>query len=82
MSEKETQGSKAKMGLPAKTEIHLWSQNFLSNWFFVWVYPIISKGSLENIANLTFILRKQESAQVNVDLLDKAYQKELRENAS
>lgn len=81
MSEKE-QGSKAQMGLPAKTEIHLWSQNFMSNWFFVWVFPIIKKGSLENIANLKFVLRKQESAQVNVDLLDKAYQKELRENAS
>lgn len=57
--------------------MNLWSNNFLSNWFFIWVFPIIEKGKLNNPLVLNFKLRDQEAARLNVDNLEKAWVKEL-----
>ncbi len=60
--------------------IRLWSDNFLSNWLFVWVFPIIKLGQEKNPLLFNFELRKQETARVNVDKLDQAWQRELQAN--
>jgi len=58
--------------------ISLWSNNFLSNWFFVWVFPILARAkSQKDLKNISFNLRNQETARVNVDALDKAYRSQL-----
>jgi hypothetical protein len=62
---------------PAPKRIGLWSNNFLSNWFFIWVFPIIKRGQLRDIHSMAFKLREQETARVNVDKLDAAWRKEL-----
>jgi hypothetical protein len=63
-----------------KKTIRLWSDNFLSNWFFIWVFPIIQLGKEKNPLLFNFELRKQETARVNVDKLDQAWQRELQRN--
>jgi ABC-type multidrug transport system fused ATPase/permease subunit len=63
-----------------KGQISLWSSNFLSNWFFVWVFPIVGKARLDSLSKLKLKLRKHESARLNVDELDKAWRKELRDH--
>jgi hypothetical protein len=56
--------------------IQLWSNVFLSNWFFVWVFAIVARARR---GVLKFALRKQESAQVNVDALENAWNHELKQ---
>jgi hypothetical protein len=56
--------------------VRLWSDNFLSNWFFLWVTPIISSARRKQ--PLMFGLRTKESARVNVDLLDAAWTQEAQ----
>lgn len=57
--------------------IQLWSSSILSNWFFVWVLPI-----LEASPNMKLALRPGESSKINTDLLDTAWQKQLRETGN
>jgi hypothetical protein len=61
-------------------KIDLWSNNFLSNWFFVWVFPIIKLGKHKNPLLFRFQLREQESSRVNVESIDQAWQRELARN--
>ncbi|KAJ3274523.1 Multidrug resistance-associated protein 1 [Terramyces sp. JEL0728] len=61
--------------------IGLWSNNFLSNWFFIWVLPIIKRASPANIMTLQFNLRHQETARVNVDKLEREWKFELEANS-
>jgi hypothetical protein len=61
-------------------QIQLWSNNFLSNWFFVWVFPIIKLGQRKNPLLFKFKLREQETARLNVHKLDAAWQRELERN--
>ncbi|KAJ3358679.1 Multidrug resistance-associated protein 4 [Kappamyces sp. JEL0680] len=68
-----------------ETPLQVWSDNFLANWFFTWVGPIITAGRTKKLKDLSFRLRKGESARTNVDSLDAAWRKELaqhKENAS
>lgn len=66
--------------LPQQKISHqLWSDSFLSNWFFVWVYPIVGEGwrGVKNVTDLHFRLRLQETARVNVDDLEQAYKSQI-----
>jgi hypothetical protein len=69
-----------KEEMKSSKQIQLWSNNFLSNWFFVWVFPIIKIGQHKNPLLFKFKLRDQETARVNVDKLDAAWQRELERN--
>lgn len=65
-----------------KTTDQLWSSQFLSNWFFLWVLPIISRarGAEKGIAAdkvFDFSLRRGEEARVNADDLTAAWNEEL-----
>ena len=64
--------------------IHLWSNHFLSNWFFTWTFPIIAlsrSAEAKDSSNLEklfqFRLRDGESARINVDALTIAWKMEL-----
>jgi hypothetical protein len=64
--------------------IHLWSHQFLSNWFFTWTFPIITlsrSAEANDSSNLEklfqFRLRDGESARINVDALTNAWKMEL-----
>jgi hypothetical protein len=62
-----------------ESTIPLWSNNFLSNWFFIWVLPILFKSrTAQNPRDYKFSLRAQETAKVNVDALDKAWDDQLK----
>lgn len=49
----------------------LWSQNFLSNWFFVWVVPILKAARTSK--PLLFDLRSDESSRKNVESLESTF---------
>lgn len=74
------QDSQATIQVRKPKEIGLWSNVFLSNWFFLWVIPILSNAKPETISNIKFNFRTQEKAKVNVNLLDEAWKKELEVN--
>jgi hypothetical protein len=59
-------------------KLALWSNNFLSNWFFLWVAPILSRANQR--LPLTFSLRRQETARVNVDALEAAFDRQITNN--
>jgi len=61
---------------PAKSEapIQLWSNNFLNNWFFLWVFPILAKSQkIANVTDYKFKLRFGETSKINVDALEEAW---------
>jgi hypothetical protein len=63
-------------------KITLWSEYTLSNWFFLWVFPVLKMGRFseqqKELDCLKFEVRKEESARINVDLLDKEYHSQPR----
>ncbi|KAJ3411115.1 Multidrug resistance-associated protein 1 [Chytridiales sp. JEL 0842] len=66
------------------TEVSVWSNNFLSNWFYLWVLPIVSV-SRDNRAEFSTVklnLRNGESSRVNTDKLEQAWYKEVETNKS
>jgi hypothetical protein len=68
-------------GKAAKSqEIGLWSNNFMSNWFFLWTFPIIGMSRSKDASpdSLSFKLRQGETARVNADALTKAWNDELQ----
>ncbi|TPX59242.1 hypothetical protein PhCBS80983_g02587 [Powellomyces hirtus] len=67
----------------AKREpLGLWSSVFLSNWLFIWIFPILSQGARLPVKQLAFKLREYESARYNADKLEAAWQEELQYPAS
>ncbi|KAJ3277152.1 hypothetical protein HDV01_000204 [Terramyces sp. JEL0728] len=72
--------SQATIQIKKPKELGLWSNFFLSNWFFIWVLPIIANARPETVFNLKFNFRAQETAKVNVNLLDEAWKKQLETN--
>eukprot|EP00842_Homolaphlyctis_polyrhiza_P004125 jgi/Hompol1/4713/HPOL_003833-RA len=62
--------------------IQLWSNIFLSNWFYLWVVPIIAKARSPkvNFAKVKLSLRHGETARVNTDLLEKHWNDEQAKN--
>ena len=70
---------KDKSGKSQDKAIGLWSNNFMSNWFFVWTFPIIgfSRGKDVSPNSFNFKLRHQETARVNADDLTNAWNEEL-----
>ncbi|KAJ3170330.1 Multidrug resistance-associated protein 1 [Geranomyces variabilis] len=65
-----------------KEPLGLWSSVFLSNWFFIWVLPILARSRNSGIKNLVFKLRQAESARYNADRLEAAWNMELELPAS
>ncbi|KAJ3156951.1 Multidrug resistance-associated protein 1 [Geranomyces michiganensis] len=65
-----------------KEPLGLWSSVFLSNWFFIWVLPILARSRISGIKNLVFKLRHDESARYNADRLEAAWNLELTLPAS
>jgi hypothetical protein len=53
----------------------LWSSTFLSNWFFLWMLPILTKSRQKTtkFTNLSFIFDSKSSAKPNVDQLEEAW---------
>ena len=58
--------------------LKLWSNVFLSNWFFLWTLPIIGKAN-SNLS-LKLELRPEEQAKANVDALEKAWKESSDKN--
>ncbi|KAH6571690.1 hypothetical protein BASA60_007031 [Batrachochytrium salamandrivorans] len=68
----KTAGSPPRRQNSADT-VHLWSSFFLSNWFYVWVFPIVARASSSSAAAFAKIklqLRPDESARLNTDKLE------------
>ncbi|KNC97598.1 uncharacterized protein SPPG_07067 [Spizellomyces punctatus DAOM BR117] len=65
------------MARPRTQPLGLWSSVFLSNWLFIWIFPILAKATHTPIKQLHFKLRKNESARYNVDQLEASWKLEL-----
>jgi hypothetical protein len=58
--------------------IQLWSNNFLNNWFFIWVFPILAKSKrISHVTDYKFKLRQGETSRINVDALEEAWDASL-----
>ncbi|KAH6576899.1 hypothetical protein BASA50_008740 [Batrachochytrium salamandrivorans] len=80
----KTAGSPPRRQNSADT-VHLWSSFFLSNWFYVWVFPIVARASSSSAAAFAKIklqLRPDESARLNTDKLEAEWLKMYAANPS
>jgi hypothetical protein len=62
---------------PKYAPIRLWSNIFLSNWMFVWVFPLAYRALYTPVNKLSFYLRKWEAARFNGDKLQREWEQEL-----
>ncbi|KAJ8323624.1 hypothetical protein QVD99_007208 [Batrachochytrium dendrobatidis] len=65
--------------------VHLWSNHFISNWFFVWVYPIVHRASTHTtsaFAKIQLQLRPAESARTNTEKLESEWLRLYKEDPS
>ncbi|KAJ3019986.1 Multidrug resistance-associated protein 1 [Thoreauomyces humboldtii] len=60
----------------------LWSAVFLSNWLFLWIFPILRAAQRLPIKKLSFRLRETESARYNADRLEAAWKEECKKPSS
>ena len=58
-------------------EIQVWSNNFISNWMYIWVLPIIRQALHMDFNELKLKLRSNENARLNANILDIAWENEL-----
>ncbi|KAJ3408448.1 hypothetical protein HDV05_004980 [Chytridiales sp. JEL 0842] len=63
-----------------KTQVQVWSSNFLSNWFYLWVLPVVgaSRSNKIEFSDVKLNLRNQETSRINTDKLESAWFAELR----
>lgn len=55
----------------------LWSNIFISNWFYLWVFPLAYKLMYSPVTKLKFYLRQTEAARFNGDKFEAAWNKEV-----
>lgn len=81
--EKEKEKEQNEEPTSKKHRLQVGTNNFISQLFFVWLFPFIFRlrRDKSNFKDIELLLRKSEQAEFNDTILDKKWQKEIQKAA-